>query len=291
MLNGKVICIEAEGECGFTVGKVYEISDGILRNDYGETEQSIDYSYLQDIEADLGRDGIHFELVETEKENRSVDEYDHQVIVAAEKKGSSINRKPRILNLIIRDFSSLEWKLWTEPFWVDASVENPESALREAIHDFMVSGSKEAKKAINYACGCFNWGDALSSVPESFFGKYGLRRMSGHEVMDVNVEHDEILWDGSDAGPIQSQPLVQIEQSLQESSLKENGLKQKEGVCPECGSWFKYGDGGIEDGGYKYNWTCPDCGAEGEEWYDVYFSEHIVKRHGSTGTKGNSEEE
>lgn len=102
---------------------------------------------------------------------------------------------PRIMNLIIRDMDTKDWKIGVENFWVDEDVEDPERALREAVQNFLKSGTEAAREAISYSCGYFNWGDVMSSVPDELFARHGLRKMSGCEAVDVNVEHDEILFD------------------------------------------------------------------------------------------------
>lgn len=105
----------------------------------------------------------------------------------------SRKNQSRIMNLIVRDMASKDWKIWVENFCLEDSVEDPERALREAIKDFLKSGTEAAKEAISYASGCFNWGDVMSTVPNEFFARHGLRKMSACEAVDVNVEHDEIL--------------------------------------------------------------------------------------------------
>ena len=102
-------------------------------------------------------------------------------------------KKPRILNLLVRDMASKDWKIWVENFCLEDSAEDPERALREAIMDFLKSGTEVAKEAISYASGCFNWGDVMCSVPDKFFARHRLRKMSAYEAVAVNVEYDEIL--------------------------------------------------------------------------------------------------
>lgn len=47
------------------------------------------------------------------------------------------------------------------------------------------------------------------------------------------------------------------------------------GVCPVCGGENLENESAeIDDGGVKYPWTCQDCGASGDEYYDISFSEH-----------------
>ena len=54
------------------------------------------------------------------------------------------------------------------------------------------------------------------------------------------------------------------------------------GTCPKCGGIdLCYGTGDVDDGtSYGYEWTCPDCKAEGVEWHRMEFSAHAVLRKG-----------
>ena len=53
------------------------------------------------------------------------------------------------------------------------------------------------------------------------------------------------------------------------------------GTCPKCGGMdLCYGSGEPEDGSYGYEWTCPDCKAEGTEWHRMEFSSHAVLKKG-----------
>ena len=57
--------------------------------------------------------------------------------------------------------------------------------------------------------------------------------------------------------------------------MKKNIFKKnEEGVCPICGGEsLEFESAEIDDGGVKYPWTC-ECGASGDEYYDMTFSEH-----------------
>lgn len=49
----------------------------------------------------------------------------------------------------------------------------------------------------------------------------------------------------------------------------------EEGICPVCGASIEYtGDDDIDDDGGKHSWTCPKCGASGEEGYNAVFDRH-----------------
>lgn len=54
--------------------------------------------------------------------------------------------------------------------------------------------------------------------------------------------------------------------------------KTAAGVCPICGcSDLNYGDSGIQDTSYIYDWICPGCGRSGKECHDLVFDAHIVE--------------
>ena len=45
------------------------------------------------------------------------------------------------------------------------------------------------------------------------------------------------------------------------------------GVCPKCHSLnLTYGKREIDDNNILYPFTCDDCGAKGQEVYDILFS-------------------
>lgn len=101
---------------------------------------------------------------------------------------------PKILNLVIEDRSDpRNTTIMVEPFLIKEGIgSNPEKALRDAVREFVASDSEESKKALSYASGYYNWGDAMSSIPEALFEKHGLIRFHQNAV-DVVVNHDEIL--------------------------------------------------------------------------------------------------
>lgn len=54
--------------------------------------------------------------------------------------------------------------------------------------------------------------------------------------------------------------------------------KAAAGICPICGcSDLGYGDSGIQDESYIYEWICPACGGSGKECHSLVFDEHIVE--------------
>ena len=57
--------------------------------------------------------------------------------------------------------------------------------------------------------------------------------------------------------------------------------EQLQGVCPNCeGENLEYG-GSEQDGEYLiYDWYCPDCQAEGCEYYICKFVEHQITKKG-----------
>ena len=100
----------------------------------------------------------------------------------------------RVLNLIIqlnRDWDEKDTSVVS--YSIRDDVVSPEDALRGAVQDFITSGTEEAKAALEYASGDFNWGDVMSSVPEKYFINRGLTPLAGYESIDVFVSHDEVL--------------------------------------------------------------------------------------------------
>lgn len=70
------------------------------------------------------------------------------------------------------------------------SVSKVRAALRAAVKEFL--GSSEAHVAIQVTHGCFNWGDAISFVPDDVWRRHGLRLVeTGHTALGVN--HNESL--------------------------------------------------------------------------------------------------
>lgn len=56
----------------------------------------------------------------------------------------------------------------------------------------------------------------------------------------------------------------------------------KEGICPLCGAKYVYGECDLDDEGGAYQWTCPECGASGEEGFNKVF-DGIYNVHDSEG--------
>ena len=100
----------------------------------------------------------------------------------------------KILNLVIEQ--NREWDehvVSVVSYRISDDVSDPEEALRGAVQDFIHSNTEESKSALDYACGDFNWGDVMSSVPDVYFNKRGLTPMYDNEAIDILVNHDEVL--------------------------------------------------------------------------------------------------
>lgn len=67
----------------------------------------------------------------------------------------------------------------------------PEQALRSAVKEFLAS--EAGQKAIDYACGDYNWGDAVTTVPDEIWAKHDLKMLTNNKAMDIVVEQDEVL--------------------------------------------------------------------------------------------------
>ena len=99
----------------------------------------------------------------------------------------------RILNLIIQlRRGSDGYDTTVVPYAVRDGLENPEAALRAAVQDFLTSDTEEARQALDYSYGDFNWGDAMSFVPKFYFIGQGLTPIE-EDSIDVIVVHDEML--------------------------------------------------------------------------------------------------
>lgn len=85
---------------------------------------------------------------------------------------------------------SFEGKVWVDTFEVDDSVTDVEQAMRNAVKEFLETD--EGKKAIVFTSQNFNWGDAVTHVPEELWVKHGLKFQQVKSV-DIFVNQDEIL--------------------------------------------------------------------------------------------------
>ena len=100
----------------------------------------------------------------------------------------------KILNLVIqlnRDWDERDTSVVS--YSVNDGVVSPEDALRGAVQDFINSGTDESITALEHASMDFNWGDAMTSVPDTYFINRGLTPLTGYESVDVSVNHDEVL--------------------------------------------------------------------------------------------------
>ena len=103
----------------------------------------------------------------------------------------------KILNLAIQDESDPdESTKFVVSFEIRDDIQQPEQALRDAVQEFINSGTDEAKQAISNTNGLFNWGDAMTAVPDSLFIKHGLTKINA-ESISVFVNLNELLNDYS----------------------------------------------------------------------------------------------
>ena len=95
-----------------------------------------------------------------------------------------------------------ESRSWTDEFLADASVKNPEDALRQAVADYLKT--VEGREAVVESCEDFNWGDAIQEVPDAFWNRHGLhflyndkqqQRLITGETIEIIVNQDELLFD------------------------------------------------------------------------------------------------
>lgn len=54
--------------------------------------------------------------------------------------------------------------------------------------------------------------------------------------------------------------------------------KCNRGKCPKCGSSnLEYGNTELEGESLGYEFECNECGCDGIEWYELIYSETIIK--------------
>lgn len=59
--------------------------------------------------------------------------------------------------------------------------------------------------------------------------------------------------------------------------MSEHIKKKCKGQCPKCDSLnLEYGESGVEDENYFYDFVCNDCKATGTEWYNLQYDETIL---------------
>lgn len=92
----------------------------------------------------------------------------------------------KVVNLIRRRGS----ESWTNTFIIDDSVRDPETAIRNAIEEFLKT--EDGWKAIEKTNGAFDFGDAVFYVPEKIWKKHGLK-LGGVQTIDILVPQDEVL--------------------------------------------------------------------------------------------------
>lgn len=66
------------------------------------------------------------------------------------------------------------------------------SAAKEAVEEYL--HTQKGKALYEYNCGCFNWGDFWTSLPNSFCRNHGFEKADA-SLPDICVDHDEHLID------------------------------------------------------------------------------------------------
>lgn len=70
-------------------------------------------------------------------------------------------------------------------------TEEVEKAMREAIAEFLATS--EGKECSEGCCDDFNWGDAVTEVPDEIWAKHGLRLENSVKGHDIIVDQDEVF--------------------------------------------------------------------------------------------------
>ena len=100
----------------------------------------------------------------------------------------------RLFNLVIMDSGMDRMPgedVWVLSFLTDIQDKaQAKDAAYAAVAEFLKT--PEAKDIMAHNCGCFNWGDALVSVPAEFFISHRLTPVRSTS-LDVWVDHDECL--------------------------------------------------------------------------------------------------
>lgn len=91
--------------------------------------------------------------------------------------------------ILVRERPS-EQAAYVNVFRVATAVTDPEAAMRAAVADFLAT--PEGMQAIRDSAYDFNWGDAVTEVPDEFWQRHGLRLLSTPRRV-VRVDQDEIL--------------------------------------------------------------------------------------------------
>lgn len=103
---------------------------------------------------------------------------------------------PKLIALT-RERRSERWRQ-IDYFIAQDHVDNPEEAMRKAIYDFLFT--VEGKQMLVYSCGDYNWGDAIMSVTDEFWNKYGIQMKYDNQeysisgaIVEITVNQDEVL--------------------------------------------------------------------------------------------------
>lgn len=74
----------------------------------------------------------------------------------------------------------------------DMDAKQIEAAMRAAVAEFLQTD--DGKQAVQHAAGRFNWGDAITYIPDDVWNRHGIYVKSSPEVdTEVVLNHNEIL--------------------------------------------------------------------------------------------------
>ena len=110
------------------------------------------------------------------------------------------------VNITVTEHDGMDTRCFVLRLGIDeAALEPNKDSIREAVIKACTEyvQTEEGKKTYEYNCGCFNWADFESEVPNSICEKYGFaKRNSSDESFEV--DWDEHLVDDAELDDAES---------------------------------------------------------------------------------------
>jgi len=96
--------------------------------------------------------------------------YDAALAEAFKKTAAEYRLPVNCVTLIREDFDENE--VWDDHFWVDASITPSKELLQKAVEKFLLT--ERGQKLVDKFHNNFNWGDAVTYVPEEIWYEFGI---------------------------------------------------------------------------------------------------------------------